>query len=80
MAETFSGTGPYTVTFWQGAAVLVEIWRDGARMSFGTRAFPGPCARCGTEILLYEPTNSTMEVCDACAATLLAEHEEAEGD
>jgi hypothetical protein len=73
MAETMTGDGSYRVTFWEGSAVLVEIWREGKRMSFGTRDIPGPCARCGTQILLYEPTNSTMEVCDTCALAITEE-------
>lgn len=66
MVETFSGEGTYRVTLHAGNAVLVEIWRDGVRMVFGTRRYPGPCARCGCETLLYEPSNSTDEVCASC--------------
>jgi hypothetical protein len=65
-----SGHGRYRVTFHQGRAVLIEIWRDGARMGFGTPAYHGPCARCGVQIPVFVPGNDTMEVCDECEATI----------
>ena len=78
MAEQFTGEGPYRVTFHRGSAVLVEIWRDGARMVFGTKVYPGPCARCGVGILLYEPDNATMEVCEDCQIAIGQEMQEAD--
>jgi hypothetical protein len=75
VSEQFTGVGPYRVTFHQGHAVLVEVWREGARMVFGTAEFPGPCARCGVEILLYEPENTTLEVCQDCQIAIMAEIE-----
>lgn len=67
-----SGTAPYRVTLYQGRVVLVEIWRDGARMTFGTRTFDGTCAHCGREMRVFTPDNDTMEVCDRCDAVLQA--------
>jgi hypothetical protein len=64
--ETFSGEGRYRVSFSQGVAVLVEIWRDGQRMAFGQRSRQGRCARCGTEIPVFLPEDESMEVCDDC--------------
>lgn len=64
--EVFTGTGGYRVTLHLGQVVLIEIWRDGVRMSFGKPMFHGPCARCGTTIPIFVPGNDTMEVCDAC--------------
>jgi hypothetical protein len=71
MSDTLSGEGPWQVTTYRGAVVLIVIWHQGVRMTFGTPGFSGDCARCGLSIRTYTPDNDTMEVCAVCE---LVEH------
>jgi hypothetical protein len=68
--EQMTGEGHYRVTFHNGRPVVAEIWRDGVRMVLGRRNHQGTCARCGRVTPVYEPTNTTMEVCDTCEQIL----------
>ena len=73
MAESFSGEGPFTITAHDGHVVLIEIWSEGTRMTFGTPAFDGKCPRCGQPLKVYTPGNTTQEMCDPCTIAVAEE-------
>jgi len=75
--EQISGEGQWEITTHEGAVVLIVIWHQGVRMTFGTPAYSGRCARCGLGMATYTPDNDTMEVCAVCELLLASEMDQA---